>query len=230
MVIATQTTVRPLEAGDRLDRAEFHRRYLATPSLKKAELVEGIVYVPSPLHVLYHATPHLAAGHWLSSYAVATPGVHAGDNGTVILDAANEVQPDLFARLDAVHGGRSHITADGFIAGPPELVIEIASSSASYDLHAKRALYERVGVQEYLVWRTRDSAIDWWALEGGRYATLPQGADGRIASRVLPGLVLDVPALLAGDLARVLAAQQAQHGSPAHTVFVARLGRAQGAR
>jgi hypothetical protein len=39
----------PLENGDRLTRPEFERRYAAAPHITKAELIEGIVYVASPL-------------------------------------------------------------------------------------------------------------------------------------------------------------------------------------
>ena len=223
MTTTTQSATRPLEAGDRLDRAEFHRRYLATPSIKKAELVEGIVYVPSPLRIDDHGYPDAAAGHWLVTYALATPGVHVAHNATVLLDDRNEVQPDVLAHIDPDRGGSARLTPDGFLAGPPELVVEIASSSASYDLHAKRAVYERVGVQEYVVWRTRDEAIDWWALRDGRYAPLRDDVDGVIASEVLPGLVLDVPAMLRRDVAGVIATQLERLGSPEHAALAARV-------
>ena len=47
--VGGDTATLPLENGDRLTRAEFERRYAAMPRLKKAELIEGIVYVPSPV-------------------------------------------------------------------------------------------------------------------------------------------------------------------------------------
>ncbi len=227
--MAVQLDLLPLEAGDRLSRAEFHRRYLATPRIKKAELVQGIVYVPSPLGIKQHAEPHQRAATWLGVYVSVTPGVTAADNATLILDDENEVQPDLLARIDAQLGGNSRISSSDFVEGSPELIIEIASSSASYDLHTKRAVYERHGVQEYLVWRTRDRAIDWWERVDGRYRPLVAGERGRIASRVLPGLVLDVPAILDDDLAKVLEVQQSSHGSDAHRTFVERIGARAGA-
>lgn len=227
--MAVQLDVLPLEAGDRLSRAEFHRRYLATPRIKKAELVEGIVYVPSPLHFTGHAEPHADVIGWVQAYRANTPGIRVADNATLILDGDNEFQPDVIVCIDESLGGRSRRGRDDFLEGPPELIIEIASSSASYDLHTKRAVYERHGVQEYLVWRTRERAIDWWELVDGRYRRLVAGDHGRIASRVLPGLVLDVPAILDGDLARVLEVQQSSHGSDAHQTFVERLGARTGA-
>lgn len=221
--MAVRIGIPPIEAGDRLDRAEFHRRYLATPRIKKAELVEGVVFVPSPLRLTYHAEPHADLIGWVQTYRAATPGIRVADNATLLLDDRNELQPDLVARIDEQHGGRSRRTPHDYLAGAPELVIEIASSSASYDLHAKRSVYERHGVQEYLVWRTLDGGVDWWELVDGRYTALPRDAEGRIASRVLPGLVLDLPALLDGDFARVLATQLARHGGPAHAAFLRQL-------
>jgi Uma2 family endonuclease len=223
IAMAVQISLAPLETGDHLDRAEFHQRYLASPRIKHAELVEGIVYVSSPLRLGAHAEPHADLVGWVQAYRAATYGIRVADNPTLILDARNELQPDIVLRIHEDCGGRSRQSPRDYLEGPPELIVEIAASSASYDLHDKRDVYARCGVQEYLVWRTRDGAIDWWGLEGGRYQALPRDAAGHIDSRVLPGLRLDVPALLAGDLAEVLATQQAQHGRPAHAAFVTRL-------
>ncbi|MBK8977358.1 MAG: Uma2 family endonuclease, partial [Planctomycetes bacterium] len=87
----------------------------------------------------------------------------------------------------------------GVLVGPPELVAEIAASSASYDLHEKLRLYERYGVREYLVWRTLDAAVDWFLLRDGRYQRLAPDGHGVLSSEVCPGLCLCVTALLAGD-------------------------------
>ena len=42
-----QVRIPPLENGDRLTVAEFERRYEAMPELKKAELINGVVHIPS---------------------------------------------------------------------------------------------------------------------------------------------------------------------------------------
>lgn len=214
----------PLFAGDRLTRYEFHRRYDAMPHVKKAELVEGVVYMPSPLRIEYHAHPHADVAAWLGLYRSATPHVRVADNGTLFLDLDNEVQPDLTLAIDARAGGASRVRPDGYAEGAPELVVEIAASSASYDLHDKLRAYRRNGVQEYVVWRVLDGAIDWWELVEGVYVPLPADEAGVVASRVFPGLRLDVPAMLVGDLARVLATLQALLGYEAHAAFVAGLG------
>src|SRR2546421_625978 len=84
----------PLENGDRLTRAEFERRYEAMPELKKAELIEGVVYVPSPVRHEQHGGPQFALSTWLGHYQAFTPGVRGSDNATVRLDLNNEPQPD----------------------------------------------------------------------------------------------------------------------------------------
>jgi hypothetical protein len=146
--------VPPLNAGDRLSRAEFERRHQAHPEIKKAELIEGVVYMPTSVRFEEHGRPHSDAMGWLSAYRAATPGVLAGDNVTVRLDFENEVQPDALLRLGPEYGGRSRVTEDDYLEGPPELIVGIAAealaSSTAYDLHVKRRVYARSGVQEYL--------------------------------------------------------------------------------
>lgn len=204
-MVARHSPATPLlENGDRLTQSEFHRRYEACPGLKKAELIERVVYVPSPARAPQHGNPETDLGHWLSQYRLAHPGLLVAHNTTVFLDGDNEVQPDLI--LYVTNGGSSTTDEEGYIHGPPELVAEIAASSASYDLHVKKHVYRRSGVQEYVVWRVLDGAVDWFVLEEGEYRALEPGADGVIESRRFPGLRLTVPALLAGDLAAVLRA------------------------
>lgn len=210
----------PLENGDRLTRKEFERRYRAMPRLKKAELIEGTVFMPSPLHFAQHAKPHAFVMGWLAAYAAATPGIDLADNATLRLDVDNEFQPDALLRLPEQAGGRSRISGDDYLEGVPELIVEIASTSASYDLHDKRKVYRRNGVQEYLVWLVRDQRILWFYLEDDDYRLLEPHADGLLHSRVFPGLVLNGQALLAGDLARVLADQQGFLREGEHQQFV----------
>ena len=66
-----QAAIPPLENGDRLSRAEFERRYEAMPELKKAELIEGEVYVGSPVRHRQHGVPHCSSMAWLGTYAAA---------------------------------------------------------------------------------------------------------------------------------------------------------------
>jgi Uma2 family endonuclease len=212
----------PLESGDRLTRAEFERRYAAMPQIKRAELIEGEVHMPSPVHHVSHGQPHAHLIGWLVAYCAATPGVDLGDNVTVRLDQINEVQPDALLRLER---GQSRLSEDDYIEGAPELIAEVASSSAAIDLHRKLRVYLRNGVQEYLVWRTLDEQADWFELREGEYAPLEADARGVVRSRVFPGLWLAVQPLLAGDLAAVLAELQQGLATEEHAAFVRKLRR-----
>jgi Uma2 family endonuclease len=203
--MSTATSVSPvLESGDRLTRDEFHKRYWARPDLKKAELVEGVVYVASPVRMPAHAMPHGRVMACVGVYCAKHPDVLFGDNGTVLLDDRNELQPDASLWRDEPTASR--LNDDGYLEGAPQLVFEVAASSASYDLHDKKDAYRRNGVPEYVVWRVLDDAIDWFRLEAGEYARVEPDAAGIIESATFPGLRLDVPKLLAGDLAGVFAA------------------------
>jgi Uma2 family endonuclease len=217
--------VPPLEAGDRLTRDEFERRYDAMPNLKKAELIEGIVFMGSPVKIAGHGRPHSVIGGLLSLYFMSTPGTDCGDNGTMQLDLDNEPQPDCFLRIEEACGGQSSISPDDYLSGGPELVVEVASSSASYDLHAKQKIYRRHGVREYIVWRTRDKKIDWFELKKGWYVSVEPEANGVIESRVFPGLRLAVTALAQGDYATALRELQTGLGSGEHQAFIAALAK-----
>jgi Uma2 family endonuclease len=191
----------PLESGDHLTRTEFHRRYCTRPDIKKAELVEGVVFVASPVQLSKHGKPHLILGAWLGSYMLRTPGVDGGDNSTVILDEENEFQPDLF--LFHV-GGAARENDEFYVEGAPELVVEITASSAAYDLHEKKDVYRRNGVREYIVWQLLENRFDWFRLVDGAYENAQPGPDGVIESVAFPGLRLNVPKLLEGDYAGAL--------------------------
>ena len=193
-----------LESGDRLSRDEFHRRYCKRADIKKAELVEGVVYVASPVRIMVHGQPHGNVIAWLGVYRARHPELVLGDNTTVILDTQNEVQPDAFLLRVATGGPR--INEDDYVEGAPQLVVEVAASSASYDLHDKMRAYQRSGVHEYIVWRVLEGMIDWYRLHDGEYVWVEPDEDGVNESEAFPGLRLDGPKMLAGDLAGVLAA------------------------
>jgi hypothetical protein len=220
-------TVPPLENGDRLTRAEFERRYDAMPELKKAELIEGEVYMPSPVRHGRHSNPHIQLAMWLGIYEAYTPGVEAGGNGSIRLDLDNEPQPDGYLIIRPERGGQARISEDDYVEGAPELVGEVAGSSVSYDLGKKRDVYRRNGVREYVVWRVLDGQIDWFVNHEGRFEPMPPAADGILRSTVFPGLWLDPAALVRGDKATVKAVLERGLNSPEHVAFVARLAQTQ---
>jgi len=215
----------PLENGDRLTRTEFERRYEAMPQVKKAELIEGVVFMPSPVRLRRHGRPHSQIITWLGLYAARTPGVESGDNASARLDLDNEPQPDAMLIISPECGGRTTISADDFVEGGPELAAEVSASSVSRDLHLKLPVYRRNGVQEYIVWRVLDQQLDWFRLRGGEYHRLEADAAGIIRSEVFAGLWLDVPSLLKGDMSRVLAVLELGMNGPEHAAFVQQLQR-----
>jgi Uma2 family endonuclease len=213
-----------LQPGDRLTTEEFLRRYEAMPEVRKAELIEGVVYLPSPVSHTYHGAPHCKFVAWIGLYSAFTPGIEGGDNSTLRLKVGfNVPQPDAFLRVLPEFGGRLTTGSKGYLVGSPEWIGEISASSASYDLHDKLAAYQLNGVEEYVVWRVLDRAIDWFLLQNGKYRRLAVAKDGYYKSKVFPGLWLDPGALIRGNLARVLTVVQKGPATAEHKRFVARL-------
>ncbi len=175
--------------------------------------------MPSPVPTARHGHPHTTASFWLTSYTMRTPGVLPSDNSTAHLDHDNVPQPDLFLRIPEAAGGATRLDERGHLHGPPELIVEIASSSASVDLHDKFHAYRRNGVREYIVWRTRERAVSYFILDAGEYVPLPPDENGLYQSAAFPGLWLDAAAVLEHDLARVADAVDRGCGTPDHAAF-----------
>jgi Uma2 family endonuclease len=192
----------PLHSGDRLTCQEFERRYEANPDLK-AELLEGVVVVSSPVRVRVHSLPHSAIMAWLGAYWAATPGVVVNDNTTLRLDRENVLQPDACLWVES--SGRAWIDNDDYLAGAPELVVEIAASSAAHDLHDKLRVYRRNGVQEYLVLVAYEREVRWFNWQTGEDREITPGDDGVLRSLRFPGLWLDPVRFWEGDVAGLLA-------------------------
>ncbi|NER48567.1 MAG: Uma2 family endonuclease [Symploca sp. SIO1A3] len=212
-----------LENGDRLNRYEFERRYDAMSSLKKAELIEGIVYMAAALRFKSHGQPHGWMMTWLGNYEAMTSGIAVGDAPTVRLDLDNEPQPDAVLLILPEAGGQASLSEDDYIEGAPELMVEIAASSVAIDLHTKKQVYRRNGVKEYIVWQVLEQKISWFYLEQGEYVELPVDTDGIIRSRIFPGLWLAVTSVLAGNMKHVLQILQEGMQYPEHAAFVQKL-------
>jgi Uma2 family endonuclease len=212
-----------LEQNDCLTRDEFERRYAAMPPNVKAELIEGVVHMAAAVRAEHHGSPHFRFIAWLSRYEENTPGVVGYDNTTVRMDADSEPQPDIALAIESECGGQSNRSEDDYLEGAPELVAEISSSSASFDLHAKLRMYEKCGVKEYLVWRVVDKQIDWFIRRGKRFVRLTANDRGWLCSKVFPGLWLDVEAMLGGKRKAVAAALKEGLADPGHAEFVERL-------
>ncbi len=210
-----------LHEGDRLNSAEFLRRWEAMPDLKQAELIDGVVFMASPVFA-DHSTTHYNLNGWLFTYGSHSPGCEGGNDGTWVMGPKDTPQPDLFLRIAPEFGGQSSI-AGKYAAGAPELIVEVSGSSLSRDLGIKLDLYRRAGVREYLTVQLQPRAIVWRQLTRGKYKEMKPGEDGIFRSRVFPGLWLHPEAFWKGNL---LPAAQQGLASPEHAAFVKRLANA----
>jgi Uma2 family endonuclease len=217
-----------LEAGDHLDQATFHARYAAMPPDFRAELLGGVVFVPSPLRK-EHGRHHALVMGWLTNYWIATPGTETMDNTTAILGDDSEPQPDAALIIEPARGGQTSVSEEGYVTGPPELIVEVASSSESIDLHAKRRDYEQAGVLEYVVVVLRQRVVRWFVLQDGTYQEVAADASGIFTSTIFPGLWLDAPSLIGLNGRQVMATLQHGIETPEHATFVQQLQARRGA-
>ncbi len=209
----------PLNSGDHLSRAEFHRRYGLYPEIKKAELIEGVVIVGSPVHDR-HSEPHADFAGLLAIYRWHTPGLRLADNQSVLLDQDNEFQPDLCVRIDAARAQRVRKTEEGLYIGAPEFVVEVAASSAAYDLHSKLNVYRRNGVQEYLVLLAYEREMRFFRLTDGEYVGVKPDAEWVLRSQVLPGFWFRSDWFWENRMTELLQLVQQGIASPEHHQFV----------
>jgi hypothetical protein len=214
----------PLVHSQRLNQAEFLRRYEATPPGFKAELIGGVVHVPSPLS-RPHGRGSFRVTTWLGHYEARTPGVEGLENATTVMDELGVPQPDVQLRIVPECGGQTRNEGQ-YVAGAPELVAEVANSRRLIDLGAKRIDYERAGVKKYVVVTLDPQEVHWYVRRGKKLVRVRPGRDGLYRSKVFPGLWLDPAALLRGDLAGVLAALDRGLASPEQAAFAARLAAA----
>lgn len=216
-----------LYSGQRLDREEFYRRIdeleQQGKSTRGIERLEGVVYMPTAIRIDQHGEPQFLIVAWLGAYAAVTQGVQGAGNSTSKLDRDNDPEGDAVLRIRPGYGGQSTTDEQGYISGPPELLVEVSGSTSEKDLQVKFEIYRRNGVLEYLVWETVAEEFYWFVLQNGEYSRLTPDAAGLIKSRIFPGLHLDVPALLRGDLARVLEVVQQGTATAEHQYFVTQL-------
>jgi Uma2 family endonuclease len=214
-----------LHPGDRMTRAEFHRVYEQMPERYRAELIGGIVYLPSPLK-RRHGTIHPFVNAVIAAYEGSTPGVECGDNTTILLGEEGEPQPDVYLRILPEYGGQSATTDDDYVLGPPELIVEIAHSSRSIELHAKKNDYKVYGVQEYLVLCIRESVLRWFDLAAGTERTIEN--DGVVRAASFPGLWIHAEALLGRNYAELIGTLEMGLATTEHAKFVQRLAAVRG--
>ena len=213
-----------VRAGDQDAATEFMRRYELTPPGFTAELIGGVVHVPSRLS-RPHGRGSFVLTTWLGVYQARTPGVEGLENATTVMDELGVPQPDVQLRILPECGGQTRDEGQ-YVAGAPELVVEVAQSSRPIDLGAKRADYERAGVKEYVVVTLDPAEVHWHVRRGKELVRVRPGRDGLYRSKVFPGLWLDPSALLNQEIASVFATLDRGLATPEHQAFVARLANA----
>ncbi len=209
----------PLENGDHLSRDEFERRSNAMPHIK-AELLEGVVYMPAATRASYHSRPHQMIAALLAVYDANSPGTISYDAASVRLDLDNMPQPDQALLLLPECGGQAKVSDDDYLENAPELVWEISASTASYDLNVKLPIYRKNGVKEYVIWRVIDEAIDWFVLQDSEYVRKNIGADGLLKSTIFPGLWVNPDDLIRQSMNSMLKTLDRGLASPEHAEFV----------
>ncbi len=222
MATTREQVLPTLHAEQLLTRDEFMRRWEALPNLKFAELIDGVVYMPSP-QTNHHGLTEHEVSTWLGNYRAATPGCGSGSQSTWLMEQSAP-QPDTYLWILPEYGGQSRIEAK-YHAGAPELAVEVCVSSGAYDLGPKKALYQRAGVREYVALVVEDDEILWHCLRDGVYELRPPTSKGIFRSEIFPGLWLDESALWKHDLARVLRTLQRGLDSAQHAAFVSELAR-----
>ncbi len=212
----------PLVSGEKLSREEFLRRWEALPNVKFAELVEGVVYMPSP-RSRAHGSQDSAAGFWLAYYAGFTPGCEASNQETWLM-LRDAPQPDCCLFIQPEYGGQSGLEG-GYGSGAPELIVEVAVSSAARDLGPKLRLYRQAGVQEYINVLVEESRVIWRRLVAGGWVVLQPDAARLLRSAIFPGLWLDPAALVQKDIPRLTEVLRQGLKSPEHRRFVETLAK-----
>ncbi len=223
-----KTSLRPgiprLLNGDHLTVPEFERRYEAVQEDQRAELIEGIVVMSPPISCDHGRANGLFA-FIFGYYASATPGVAFAVNASVRLDGSNEYQPDVMLWNESGNMSKAKVGANGLLEGCPEMVVEIALSSRSYDMHEKMEVYSRNQIPEYFVWEVMDARLHWFALKEGQYVPLESSQGGFVRSRIFPGLWLDLHALSCREDKKVVRALDRGLKSAAHKACVKQLAK-----
>ena len=221
-MISTRMHFDGLRNGDRMSREEYHRIYEQSPEDFRAELIGGTVYLPGRVHV-GHGERTALIGALLCMYQGSTTGVTATSRITVLLGEDSEPEPDLTLCIDPECGGQTYLE-DGYLAGPPELIVEVAFNRYAIDFHGKREDYSRHGVKEYLIICVEPLEMTLLDLKYGK-ETHPD-SDGICRLRTFPGLWFDAQAIFADAIPKMFETLQRGLATSEHAEFVARLAQA----
>jgi len=189
----------------------FERYYEIVDEKIRADLLDGKIIRDSP------AIPRDAfVATWLTNLIGTYNqkfdlGIVLTATVTVRLTAYNAPEPDIVF----VRKSRQAIVNDRYVDGPPDLCVEVISkSSRKYDRGRKFVLYAEHGVKEYWIIDPFKSAVEFYENRGREFVTIPPDEQGRVHSKVLPGLWLKPEWLIADPLPSFLEVLQEILGKP----------------
>ena len=189
------------------------------PEDTRAELIGEIVRLGARRTAAQGETSAEALA-WLGCYEAATPGVQGLGRVTILLSNYSELEPNACLLLPPSCGGRTW-EEDGYLAGPPEFVVDVAGHDEGYYLNEKCHDYEQAQVREYVVAIVgQNPRVVWFHHTGRGFEELSVSACGEFRSQVFPGLWLDPVALLQLDTGGVQAALERGLASPKQAEFV----------
>lgn len=172
----------PAASRPRLTFEEF----LRSP-YRRAEWVEGEVFELRPENL-----EHTTIGGFL--YRLLAEFAERHGLGRVLTGFLMKTGPHLAGRVpDILFLTREseHRIRGNYVEGPADLAVEIVSpDSETRDRETKLNEYEKGGVREYWLIDPLERRATFYSLEGERFVALPVEADGRVRSRVIPGLWL----------------------------------------
>ena len=138
--------------------------YMGWPDEERWELIDGVAYDMSPAPTIKHQ--NIAGGLYSMlreklKGKTCQPFIAPVD---VVLSSVDVVQPDVIVVCDP-----NKITERN-IQGPPDWVAEVLSpGTARKDLREKKALFERSGVGEYVVFDPVQGWVQRFVLVDGAY-------------------------------------------------------------
>jgi len=150
----------------KLDERYTYTDYVTWDDGKRWEIINGGVWDMTPAPVLKHQRISRNLLHRFITFLEGRTCEVFGAPCDVVLDEENVVQPDILVVCD-----RSRLT-DACVKGAPELIVEIISPSTGMkDRREKKALYERFGVREFILFDPANEIVERYTLVEGRYGS-----------------------------------------------------------
>lgn len=142
----------------------------------------------------------------VNRYRLLTPGIYVCLHVPVSLDATTRVVPGLVAMVN--HGRLKQCEPVEFgFEGPPNFVLDVFESDEMDEYEARKKVFEKFGVTEYVAVELADELrLHWNRHNGHSFEDAVPNRQGLIKSQALPGLWVPVQALANRDWWSILSA------------------------